>query len=366
MRWRPDVDMLACLVTALSTSPEDAVPVVTTDPPSRSLTQSARDGHAPVMLTEVLEALAPVSGQVVLDATFGGGGYTRAILAAGVGRVLALDRDPDAIERGRGLVEQQPRLTLIQARFGDLDRVASEQGLDRVDAVVFDLGISSFQVDQAERGFSFRQDASLDMRMDRAGPTAADLLAETSEVDLARLLWNFGDERDARRIARAIVAERRTAPIVSTWQLAALVSRAKSPSKATIDPATRTFQALRIAVNDELAELRRGLEAAERLVRRGGRLATVAFHSGEDAIVKEFVNGRGGRLRRASRHLPPAPEEEPRWAWLIDRPVRPAASEVAHNPRARSARLRVATRLDAAPGSTFSQPSTIESAEDMR
>lgn len=318
-------------------------------PPSTSADRTGQ-GHAPVMLAEVLRALAPIGGKTILDATFGGGGYTRAILRAGAARVIALDRDPDAIERGRELAAQESRLTLIHARFGELDRAAEERGLAPVDAVVFDLGVSSFQLDQAERGFSFRHDAPLDMRMDKQGPTAADLVAQSGEVELARLLWNYGDERDARRIARAIVAERQKAPIATTRQLAEIVARAKGPSREVIDPATRTFQALRIAVNEELAELRAGLQAAERVVRPGGRLVAVSFHSGEDSIVKDFVNERGGRTRRAYRHLPPAPESEPRWGWLTDRPLRPEPSETEVNPRARSARLRSAVRLPADPG----------------
>jgi 16S rRNA (cytosine1402-N4)-methyltransferase len=321
--------------------------VVPTDAPSSPADASAPLGHAPVMLAEVLRALAPVEGRIVVDATFGGGGYTRAILEAGAARVIALDRDPDAIVRGQSLAAQEPRLTLVHARFSELGRVVEEQGLGQVDAVVFDLGVSSFQLDQAERGFSFRFDAPLDMRMGRDGPTAAELIAESAEVDLARLLWNYGDERDARRIARALVAERQKAPIDTTRRLAEIVARAKGPGREVIDPATRTFQALRIAVNDELAELRQALDAAEHVIRPGGRFVTVAFHSGEDSIVKDFVNGRGGRIRRAYRHLPPVPEEEPRWGWLVDRPLRPAAGETDLNPRARSARLRAAMRLGA-------------------
>lgn len=315
---------------------------------------SARQGHAPVMLAEVLHALAPIAGQTVLDATFGGGGYTRAILAAGAARVIALDRDPDAIARGRPLADAEPRLTLVQARFGELDQVVHGQGLGQVDAIVFDLGVSSFQIDQPERGFSFRFDAPLDMRMSKEGQTAAEVVAEASEVDLARLLWNYGDERDARRIARAVVAERDKAPIDTTRRLAEIVARAKGPSRDQIDPATRTFQALRIVVNDELGELRQALEAAERALRPGGRFVTVAFHSGEDSIVKDFVNDRGGRIRRSYRHMPPVPEENPRWGWLIDRPLRPTAEESGDNPRARSAKLRSAMRLGA--GVTFPGP----------
>lgn len=317
----------------------------------------ALQGHAPVMLAEVLRVLAPSPGQVVVDATFGGGGYAAAILAAGVARVIALDRDPDAIARGQALAAREPRLSLVHARFGELHRVVTEQGLPGVDAIVFDLGVSSFQLDQAERGFSFRHDAPLDMRMGREGPTAAELIAEIPEADLAHLLWSYGDERESRRIARFVVAERQKAPIATTRQLAAIVARAKRPSKDGIDPATRTFQALRIAVNDELAELRDALDGAERALLPGGRFVAVSFHSGEDSIVKEFVNGRGGRIRRGSRHLPPVQEDEPRWGWLVDRPLRPGRQETDANPRARSARLRSAMRLG--PGVDYPGPLRI-------
>lgn len=319
---------------------------VPTAPPMAVLPPANLPGHEPVMLGEVLRYMAPAPGQTIIDATFGGGGYTRALLAAGVDMVLALDRDPDAVARGQDLVAQEPRLKLAHARFGELDQVvAAIKPPMSVDGIVFDLGVSSFQLDQAERGFSFRHDAPLDMRMEREGQTAAELIASIAEVDLARLLWNFGDEREARRIARMVVTERQKEPISTTRQLADIVARAKGPSRELIDPATRTFQALRIAVNDELAELRLGLAAAEQVLRPGGRLVTVAFHSGEDSIVKDFINERGGRTRRANRHLPSLPEEEPRWGWVTDRPVRPEPAETERNPRARSARLRGAIRL---------------------
>lgn len=297
------------------------------------------------MLDAVLRLLAPGAGQIVVDATFGGGGYSRALLDRGVDRVIGLDRDPDAIERGRPLADADPRLSLVEARFGDLAAVVDDLGLDGVDAVVFDLGVSSFQLDQADRGFSFRFDAPLDMRMSREGPSAADLVAELAEPELARLIWTYGGERDSRRIARAIAMARVEAPILTTRRLADIVTRAKRPSREVIDPSTRTFQALRIAVNDELGELRRGLDAVDEVVRPGGRLVTVAFHSGEDQLVKEFVNARGGRLRRPSRHLPHQADDERRWGWLVDRPLRPTLAEIDANPRARSARVRGALRL---------------------
>ena len=317
--------------------PTDATPTVAD--------RQTAQGHAPVMLAEVLEALAPSEGQVVVDATFGGGGYSRAILARGVARLVALDRDPDAIARGQRDLAGDPRLTLVHARFGELERVLADLGVPAIDAIVFDLGVSSFQIDQPERGFSFRYDAPLDMRMSKEGPTAAELLASLSEIELARMLWNHGDERDARRIARAVVAERQKAPIDTTRRLAELVARVKGQGREGIDPATRTFQALRIVVNDELGELRTALDAAERVLRPGGRLVAVSFHSGEDSIVKDFVNERGGRIRRAYRHLPPLAEVAPRFAWLVDRPQRPGLAETESNPRARSARLRAAVRL---------------------
>lgn len=305
----------------------------------------AEVGHRPVLLNEVLAALQPADDELYIDATFGGGGYSRAILDAARCQVIGIDRDPDAVARGAALAAERPAFRMAEAPFGDMEAVLRAMGVTRVDGVVFDLGVSSFQLDEADRGFSFQADGPLDMRMARSGPTAADLVNGLSEAELTRLLRDYGDEPQARAIARAIVARRRAAPITTTGALADVVARAKGGRQGPRDPATRTFQALRIAVNDELGELERGLVAAERLLRPGGRLVVVAFHSGEDALVKRFVNARGGRQAQPSRHLPPVELPDARWRWLKAGVVKPGAPEVAANPRARSARLRAAIRL---------------------
>lgn len=301
--------------------------------------------HRPVLLTEVLDALQPQDESVQVDATFGGGGYARAILSVARCRVIGFDRDPEAVERGRALAREQMSFTMVAAPFGTMQERLAALDIVAVDGIVFDLGISSFQLDEAERGFSFQAEGPLDMRMARIGPTAADLVNEMDEGALARLLLEYGDEPQARAVARAIVAARRVAPITTTAALAAIVARAKGGRQGPRDPATRTFQALRIAVNDELSELGRGLEAARRLLRPGGRLVVVAFHSGEDALVKRFINGQGARRVQRSRHLPPVDFQAPLWRWVRQGVIKPSAAEIATNPRARSARLRVAERL---------------------
>ncbi len=307
--------------------------------------------HVPVLLAEVLQALAPRPGAVILDGTFGVGGYTRALLERGA-EVVALDRDPSAIRAGAGLVaESGSRLRVEQARFGDLESVALGLGLESLDGVVLDIGVSSMQFDQAERGFSFRFDAPLDMRMEAEGPSAADILREADEETIADILFHFGEERASRRIARAIVADRQTAPYVRTLALAEMIARVAPAKRGELThPATRTFQALRIAVNDELGELLRGLAAAERLLKPGGRLAVVTFHSLEDRIVKQYLAGRSGRGHAVSRRLPGEPEE-PHATFEVPRgqPIEPGEAETAANPRSRSAKLRFATRLDAPP-----------------
>jgi 16S rRNA (cytosine1402-N4)-methyltransferase len=306
------------------------------------------EGHVPVMLAEVLESLAPQEGATYLDATFGGGGYARAILESAPGcTVFAIDRDPDAIARGAALAQRfAGRLHLIEGRFGDMLSLLRDRGIAALDGVVMDLGVSSFQLDQAERGFSFRADGPLDMRMEKSGPSAADLVNSLQERDLADIIFRFGEERFARRIARAIVARRAEAPFTTTADLAALVRRAVPRDPSGIDGATRSFQALRIAVNDELGEVERGIAAAMELLAPGGRLVVVAFHSLEDRIVKQAMaaaSGRGG----ASRHDPAAlsGRAKPAFHLLTPRALRPQEAECSANPRARSARLRGIERL---------------------
>ena len=311
-------------------------------------------GHLPVMRDEVVAALAPRDGGLYVDCTFGEGGYTRAILAAAECRVIAVDRDPRAIALAHALASEcGGRLTVLESRFGDLEALLSGQGVAAVDGIAFDLGVSSAHLDDAGRGFSFRFDGPLDMRMGGDGETAADLVAHLSEQELARLIFEYGEERRSRRVASAIVEARAEAPILRTGQLAALVRRVVPGSRDGIDPATRTFQALRMAVNDEPGELRRGLAASERLLAPGGRLAIVAFHSIEDRLVKEFLRQRTGMLPAPSRHLPAAiagtGRQEAGFRLVERRPLTPTAAEIAANPRSRSARLRVAERLGAAP-----------------
>ena len=309
-------------------------------------------GHLPVMLAEVLATLAPRDDRTYLDCTFGGGGYAAAILdSAPRCTLFAMDRDPDAIARGATLAARfAPRLRLIEGRFGDMLEHLAEQGVTALDGVVMDLGVSSFQIDQPERGFSFRADGPLDMRMEKDGPSAADLVNTRSEAELADILYHLGEERFARRIARAIVARRVEQPFTTTGDLAALV-RSKVPRDPSgIDGATRSFQALRLAVNDELGEVERGLAAAARLLAPGGRLVVVAFHSLEDRIAKRFMADATGRAGQASRHDPAALASRvaPRFRLITPRALRPAEAETATNPRARSARLRAMERLEEA------------------
>ncbi|WP_277813994.1 16S rRNA (cytosine(1402)-N(4))-methyltransferase RsmH [Acidisphaera rubrifaciens] len=305
--------------------------------------------HVPVMLDEVLRTLAPRAGGCYLDATFGGGGYTRALLQAADCTVWAIDRDPDAIARGAALAAAFPgRLHLLHGHFGTLFSLLSDSGVSRLDGVVFDLGVSSFQLDEPQRGFSFRADGPLDMRMDRAGPSAADLIATLDEGALADLLYTYGEERLSRRIARAIVTARAEEPITTTGALAALIRRVVPPDRSGIDPATRSFQALRIRVNDELGEIEAALAQAARMVAPGGRLVVVSFHSLEDRIVKRFMLDAAGRAPAPSRHDPRGLMERAPSAWrlLTPRAVRPTPAEAARNPRARSARLRAAARIE--------------------
>ncbi len=304
--------------------------------------------HVPVMLREVLAALALRDGAVIVDGTFGAGGYTRAILAAADTRVIAIDRDPDAISGGAGLVAGAVgRLTLVHGRFGELDALAREAGHDGLDGVVLDIGVSSMQLDQADRGFSFRADGPLDMRMGQSGDSAADLVARLDEKPLADLIYTYGEERLSRPIARAIVRARDEAPIVTTRRLADIVARVVRSKPGDIHPATRTFQALRIAVNDELGELERALAAAERVLKPGGRLVVVTFHSLEDRIVKQFLADRSATGSGGSRHAPAVAVPDPTFVPLGRKAEAASPAEAATNPRARSAKLRAATRTDA-------------------
>ncbi len=305
--------------------------------------------HVPVMLPEVLDALAPRADGIYVDGTFGAGGYAAAILDAAPCRVWGIDRDPAAVARGAALAGRYDgRLGVIEGCFGDMDRLLGEHGVTAVDGVTLDLGVSSPQIDSPERGFSFRHDGPLDMRMGGDGPTAADLVATTEERDMADIIFRYGEERHARRVARAIVAARAESPITRTSALADIVRRAVPRSNDGIDPATRTFQALRIAVNDEMGELARGLDAAERLLAPGGRLAVVSFHSLEDRAVKAFLRGRSGGSD-GSRHLPPVSRPAASFRLLGQRAVRPGEAECHANPRARSARMRAAERTHAPP-----------------
>jgi 16S rRNA (cytosine1402-N4)-methyltransferase len=307
------------------------------------------NGHDPVLLSEVLETLRPRDGAYYVDGTFGGGGYARAILEAADCRVLGIDRDPDAIARGHSLIAHyQGRLALAQGPFSDMESLLAHAGETASDGVVLDLGVSSFQIDEAARGFSFRNDGPLDMRMSREGLTAAELVNNADEAELAEIIATLGEERHARRVARAIVQGR---PFARTSELAQVVTRALGPGAArhAIHPATRTFQALRLSVNDELGELERGLGAAERILRPGGKLAVVAFHSLEDRIVKRFLAERSGALPSGSRHTPERRRVSPAtFRLLTTRPRMPGQSEIARNPRSRSARLRAAERTQTA------------------
>ncbi len=300
--------------------------------------------HVPVLVDDVIAALAIQDGETVVDGTFGAGGYTRAMLSAGAGRVIGLDRDPDAIEAGLSLVPD-PRLMLIEERFSQMDRVLAERGIGLVDAIALDIGVSSMQLDRSERGFSFQADGPLDMRMSRSGPTAAEYLNSAEEAEIARVLRDYGEEPRARAIARAIVAAR---PVERTAELAAIVRRAAGFRQGQkSDPATRTFQAIRIHLNAELDELEHGLEAAERALKPGGRLAVVTFHSLEDRIVKRFLRERSGGTPAGSRHRPALADPNLPTFERVAKPVAPSERELALNPRARSARLRSAVRTSA-------------------
>nr|WP_280987350.1 16S rRNA (cytosine(1402)-N(4))-methyltransferase RsmH [Hansschlegelia quercus] len=308
----------------------------------------ATERHRPVMLAEVLEALAPKDGETILDGTFGAGGYTSGILGSADCQVVALDRDPTAIAGGEALVQASDgRLRLVMERFSALEVALDGLGLDLIDGVVLDVGVSSMQLDQAGRGFSFRNDGPLDMRMGGDGPTAADLVADLDEKELAAVLRTLGEERRAGAVARAICAERAKEPIITTLALARTVERAIGRPTDPIHAATRTFQALRIAVNEELSELALALFAAEKRLKPGGRLVVVAFHSLEDRIVKTFLTDRSRTSFGGSRHAPETPVPPATFELLTRGVETPGEAEVSVNPRARSARLRAAVRTDA-------------------
>lgn len=308
--------------------------------------------HQPVMLREVIGALEPKDGGVYVDGTFGRGGYSRALLNAANMRVIGIDRDPDAVKAGEQLAaEFKPRFTILHGPFGAMDILLVSAHEKKVDGIALDLGVSSPQFDEAARGFSFAKDGPLDMRMSLSGPTAADMVNTMDEKELADIIYLYGEERHSRRIAKRIVEARQTGAIMRTAELADIIRRSMPRSKDGIDPATRTFQALRIHVNDELGELQRGLAAAESLLKPAGRLAVVSFHSLEDRIVKEFLRRRSATTVSLSRHMPAANDDapSPTFKLLSRKAIAPTEEEIRANPRARSAKLRIAERTAASP-----------------
>jgi len=313
------------------------------------MTGAAEAPHKSVLLDEVVESLNLAPGRLVVDGTFGAGGYSRAFLDAGA-NVIAIDRDPSAARFAAPLKARFPdRFHLVQGRFSDLEHHLEVRGLKDCDGVALDLGVSSMQLDEADRGFSFMRDGPLDMRMASDGPTAADMVNEADAAELARVFWLYGEEKSSRHIANVIVRRRQERPFSRTLDLAETVERALGGRRgAPTHPATRVFQALRIAVNDELGELEAGLDAAERALKPGGRLAVVTFHSLEDRIVKAFFTERAGKLPSGSRHLPPSQQgPEPTFALLFKGARDPSNAEIAANPRARSAKLRAGERTTA-------------------
>lgn len=314
------------------------------------LSAPAPSGHVPVLVEEVIHALAPMDGAVMVDGTYGGGGYARAALAVANITLLAIDRDPEAMERAWAHAGKDARLVPAPGRFGELEAIVHAAGRgEKVDGVMLDLGVSSFQIDEADRGFSFMRDGPLDMRMDKKGPSAADAVNHLTESELADIFHILGEEPAARRIARAIVNRRRSQKFTTTLDLADVIEKSVGGRKGKpIHPATRSFQALRMWVNDETGELVRALAAAERVLKPGGRLAIVTFHSIEDRIVKLFLRSRSGNDPGASRHLPGAPKTKPPTFEVLQRKaIEPTEAEVQANPRARSARLRWALRTEA-------------------
>ena len=303
--------------------------------------------HLPVLEREMVAAMAPKAGETLLDGTFGAGGYTRALLNEADCKVVAMDRDPSVAVTAAKLSNEFPgRFCFVAGTFGEMVELLAAQGIQRIDGIVLDIGVSSMQIDQAERGFSFQKDGPLDMRMSSDGKSAADIVNHYSEAELADILYYYGEERRSRGIARAICTARELAPITGTLQLASIVRKAHGHIAPGKDAATRTFQALRIAVNDELGQLQKALESAEALLTEGGRLIVVTFHSLEDRVVKQFFQSRSGELPGVSRHVPVSAEtpRTPTFFAGSHRLVKPSEEEVRSNPRARSAKLRVAIR----------------------
>ena len=303
--------------------------------------------HIPVLLNEVVESIAPKDGGVYVDGTFGAGGYTRAVLDAADCTVYAIDRDPDAIREGQKLVEAyKGRLHLLHGTFGEMAELVRGEGVDFVDGVMLDIGVSSMQIDRAERGFSFQKDGALDMRMSQNGLSAADVLNTFGEREITDIIYKYGEERFSRRIAAAVVEQRKTAPFKTTLEFADLIRRTVPHKREDIDPATRSFQALRIYVNDELGQLESGLSAAHDLLKAGGRMAIVSFHSLEDRIVKTFMQEKSGKTANPSRYMPVVEKQAATLKTITKKPILPTESETKFNPRARSARLRVAEKTE--------------------
>lgn len=304
--------------------------------------------HKPVLLREVLEALAPRDGEIMVDGTFGAGGYSRAILDSANCELYGIDRDPTAVATGKKLeAEYDGRFHMVEGCFGDMAKLVPAAGAQQVDGIVLDIGVSSMQLDQADRGFSFREDGPLDMRMSMSGPTAADFVNTAEEEDIANVVYRYGEERASRKVARKIIEMRAEEPFTTTSQLARAVRSVVRKSKDGIDPATRTFQALRIYVNDELGELERAMDAAETLLKPGGRLVVVTFHSLEDRQVKTFMKERSGDPNKMSRRLPGEPEVAiPTFTTITRKAVTGQKDEIRANPRARSAKLRAVARND--------------------
>ncbi|WP_417836005.1 16S rRNA (cytosine(1402)-N(4))-methyltransferase RsmH [Thalassospira tepidiphila] len=304
--------------------------------------------HKPVLLREVLEALAPRDGDIMVDGTFGAGGYSRAILDSANCELYGIDRDPTAVATGKKLeAEYDGRFHMVEGCFGDMAKLVPAAGAQQVDGIVLDIGVSSMQLDQADRGFSFREDGPLDMRMSMSGPTAADFVNTAEEEDIANVVYRYGEERASRKVARKIIEMRAEEPFTTTSQLARAVRSVVRKSKDGIDPATRTFQALRIYVNDELGELERAMDAAETLLKPGGRLVVVTFHSLEDRQVKTFMKERSGDPNKMSRRLPGEPEVAiPTFTTITRKAVTGQKDEIRANPRARSAKLRAVARND--------------------